>query len=153
MAYTTNSTEDYIHKLYRVIGILHPHQLNIDKIAAKLEIGIFYSPVESMNIGNAIILDNRVSRKKQWQDFGHELCHVLWHAGNQIIMPMPYQVYQENKSNNFARHLCIPTFMLEQIQFTEYDRDHVWRIEEIFNVEKNFAEKRWEQYVRNLIYS
>lgn len=150
MAYPYTLTEDYVNRMYRSIGIFHPHQLNLEKIAARNGISIFYRPAEPMNIGDAIILDSRVSRKERWQDFGHELCHVLWHAGNQITMPMPYQVYQESKSNNFAQYACIPTFMLNELVLPTHERDGILMIQELFNVEWEFAEKRLRKHVDKL---
>ncbi|MDJ1631941.1 hypothetical protein QNN00_23060 [Bacillus velezensis] len=34
----------------------------------------------------SVVLDARASPQEQWQDFVHELCHVLKHTGNQFHM-------------------------------------------------------------------
>ncbi|WP_262499732.1 ImmA/IrrE family metallo-endopeptidase [Planococcus sp. ANT_H30] len=97
-------------------------------------------------------MDERVTTTEQWQEFGHELCHAPWHSGNQITMPIPYQVYQENKSNNFAQYACIPSFMLHNMTLPNNEKEAIWLIMETFGVEHWFAEKRLRQYMQNLIY-
>lgn len=150
VSYTYNWSEEYVNNMYRSLGIHHPHQLNLEIIAARLGKSIVCLPTEPMRIGDVIVLDSRTNGQQQWQDFGHELCHALWHSGNQLLMPMPLQVYQEHKSNNFAQYACIPSFMLDNINLPAYERDAVWMIMEKFGVERWFAEKRLEQYLRNM---
>lgn len=150
MNYTYNWSEEYVNNMYQTIGIHLPHQLDSEEIAARNGLSLLYLPTAAMNFGNAIVLDNRDSEKKQWQAFGHELCHALWHAGGQIAVPVPLQVYQEAKANNFAQYACIPTFMLLNMKLPAYERDAVWMIQETFGVEREFAEKRLHQFLRNL---
>ncbi|PSL42170.1 uncharacterized protein DUF955 [Planomicrobium soli] len=150
MSYTYNWSEEYVNGMYRSLGIFHPHQLDMETIAARLGLSIICLPTEAMRLDKVIVLDSRDSNAKQWQDFGHELCHAIWHYGNQLTMPMPLQVYQENKSNNFAQYACIPTFMLQNLNLPAYERDAVWMIMEKFGVERDFAQKRLEQYIRNM---
>lgn len=148
--YTYNWSEEYVNNMYRAIGIHHPHQLDLEDIAARNGLTVFHLPTKAMIIDKAIVLDSRVSAREQWQDFGHELCHALWHAGKQIVVPMPLQVYQEAKANNFAQYACIPTFMLQKMDLPAYERDAVWMIMEKFGVIQDFAEKRLRQYIKNL---
>ena len=83
---------------------------------------------------------------EQWQDFGHELCHVLWHTGNQLVMPPLYRDYQEWKAFNFGMHVCVPTFMLDDMNFPRDFGGAVSLIQETFNVTYDFAEMRLEQW-------
>lgn len=149
MAYTTNWLEDYINNMYRAIGIHHPHQLDPEDIAARHGLEVVYLPTAPMSFGNAIVLDDRASDKKNWQAFGHELCHAMWHAGGQINMPPPLRSYQETKANNFALYACIPSFMLAKVDWPPYKREAVRMIQETFGVEKDFAERRFNQYASN----
>lgn len=153
MTHTYGHLEDYITSLLKGINITEPHHLGIESIASRLGIDVHYLPYPAMYLEKYIFLDSRSSKRMQWQDFGHELCHVRLHEGDQALISAMQKEGQEFKAENFAQHMCIPTFMLEKMKFTEYDRDHVWRIEETFMVEKKFAEKRWEQHIRNSIYS
>lgn len=148
--YTYNSSEEYVNNMYRAIGIFYPHQLDLEDIAARNGLTVFYLPTKPMIVDKAIVLDSRSPRREQWQDFGHELCHALWHAGRQIALPMPLQVYQESKANNFSQYACIPTFMLLNMNLPRYENQAVWMIQEAFGVEKDFAEKRLHQFLRNL---
>lgn len=151
MAYTSSHLNDYVTNLLQGINIFHPSQLNIEYVASRLNKRINYLPYPSMCIDGEIFLDSRSSKQVQWQEFAHELCHARLHDGDQALISAMQKDGQEHKAENFAQLFCIPTFMLNKMKFTEYDRDHVWRIEETFMVEKQFAQKRWEQHIRNLI--
>lgn len=107
--------EDYIRELYWKFGIYHPHQLNIETLSTKMGLVVYYIPHKPMYIAGNLFLDNRNPEQEQWQSFGHELCHALWHIGNQNLFPKLYRDYQEFKANNFAQHACIPTFMLDRM--------------------------------------
>lgn len=150
MNYISNSTEEYVNKMYKSIDIYHPHQLSLEDVAARNGLSVVYSDAHPMSFGNAILLNTNNTYEQQWQAFGHELCHALWHAGGQIAMPMSWEVYQEAKANNFAQYACIPTFMLLNMKLPRYEQEAVWMIMETFNVERDFAEKRLHQFLRNL---
>lgn len=152
MAYTYGHLEDYITSLLKGINILEPHDLSIETVSTRLGVEVHYLPYPAMYLEKYIFLDSRTTSKKQWQDFGHELGHARLHEGDQALITAMQKDYQEFKAENFAQFFCIPTFMLEKMTFNEYDRDHIWRIEETFMVEKTFAEKRLEGYQRKLIY-
>lgn len=134
------------------IDIYHPAQLSIENIYPRLGLAIYYIPHNSMAIADNLFLDNRQCDAAQWQVFGHELCHALWHAGDQALIPLSMREYQEWKAENFSQHLCIPTFMLDKIKLPEHENEAVWMIMETFGVERWFAEKRLRQYLNNLIY-
>ena len=60
-------------------------------ISSKLNIWLHFAPFGSRAIYRtnlpSIIIDNRKAIPHQWEDFGHELCHILFHVGNQLHMP------------------------------------------------------------------
>lgn len=145
-----NTSEDYVNKMYQSIGIYQPHQIDLEVIASRLKTEVLLLPSDPLRLDNLIILDSRTSKAQQWQDFGHELCHVLWALGNQIDMPIPWEVYQESKANNFAQYACIPPFMLQQMALPIHERDGILLLQETFNVEWEFAEKRLQQHLRNI---
>jgi len=148
MRYTYNSVEDFVNKMYKSIDIYYSRQLAIKTIAARLGLTIIYAPMESTHFGNVIYLDNRLSAMEQWQDFGHELCHVLWHAGNQLVMPPLHRDYQEWKALNFGMHVCVPTFMLRSSGLSHDRKKAIWEIQRAFNVTHDFAELRLEIFLR-----
>lgn len=149
MGNTYSNLEEYVLQFLNRIGIYHPHQLNLENIYPRLGFSIHFIPFDSMFVANNIFLDSRKSETQQWQDFSHELCHALWHAGDQALIPLSMREYQEWKAENFAQQLCVPSFMLDNMNLPAYERDAVWMIMEKFGVERTFAEKRLQQYIRN----
>lgn len=150
MANTYNNLEEYVRQLLHRINIYHPHQLNIEDVYSRLGLEVHFLEQDPMFVFGRIFLDSRTSNAAQWQDFGHELCHALWHAGNQALIPLSMREFQEWKAENFAQHLCVPSFMLNALKLPESEGQAVWLIQEEFGVTKSFAEKRLEQYMRNL---
>lgn len=152
MISTYSNLEDYISQLLRQIHIYSPHQLHINNAADRLGIVLNYLPHPPACMDNFIFLDSRKSEEEQWEDFGHELCHALWHAGDQALLPISMREYQEWKAESFAQHLCIPTFMLERMEMPNSDKRAIWMIVESFGVTWEFAEKRLRQFMQNLMY-
>lgn len=147
-----NHLEEYIRKLVQGIGVYHPHQLNIEVISSRLGLSVHYLAIDSMFMAGHIFLDSRKTDAQQWQDFAHELCHARWHEGDQALISVLMREYQEWKADNFARNLCIPTFMIENMKLPPYEKEAIWMLQETFGVEREFAAIRLQQYLRNLIY-
>ncbi|MCM3316144.1 ImmA/IrrE family metallo-endopeptidase [Rummeliibacillus stabekisii] len=148
MKYYTH-LEDYIQKLYTGIGITSPEKLNINVIASKLKIVVLFGSLKSMCYKNIVYIDNRISKEEQWQQFAHELCHVLWHSGNQLGIYPPFREYQEWKANSFAYHFCVPTFMLEEFILPELFSEAISLLQNKFNVTYEFAHIRLNDYLAN----
>lgn len=152
MIYTTH-TEGFIQKLYTRMGILKPQQLDFQELATKIGIQLFYWPDKSQALflkENAyIFLNEELSDQQLWQDFCHELAHVLLHIGHQGQMYPLFREYQENKANNFMYHACIPSFMLDELDQSYGNTLTVQHVKQLFNVEYDFAVKRLEQYISN----
>ncbi|WP_249871575.1 ImmA/IrrE family metallo-endopeptidase [Oceanobacillus saliphilus] len=136
--------EEYVHDLYKGMHIREPHQLEIPRIANKLEINIQYASV-NMRIMDVIFL-KRSSKQREWQAFGHEVCHYLRHSGNQLSMFYMFRDLQEWQADSFAYHFCIPTFMLQEIKHVT-----VYEVMSKFNVEYKFAINRLEMYKRKMV--
>lgn len=145
---TRNFLEDYIEGMYKSIGIRTPEQLNIESVATQLKITVLFVPRFPMQSGKTIVLDSRLSDAQKWQDFTHELCHVLWHGVNQRVMNKLYLDYQEWKAESFALHACVPSFMLEKMDLPINEKEAVWEIHETFNVELSFAEERLDKWLQ-----
>jgi len=149
--------EDYIENLYHSLFIFIPEQIDMIRIAEKLNIWIHFAPVGSRAIcrGNlpSIIIDNRITTYQQWEDFAHELCHILLHVGNQLYMPKSFLDYQEAKANNFMLHFCIPTFMLRVLNLPETRSESIQLIAKTFNVSFHIAERRLLHYENQLLAS
>lgn len=152
----TTYTEDFIEEMYRKIGIENPQQLGFPKIADALGVKVYFwkNPSQALFIGSQVFiaLNENLNNPQQWQEFCHELSHVLQHNGHQGYqgkMPRCWIEYQENKANNFMYHACIPSFMLDMLKITDYTFPTVILIQKLFNVEYEFALRRVTQYLNN----
>ncbi|WP_342441149.1 ImmA/IrrE family metallo-endopeptidase [Lysinibacillus sp. FSL K6-0075] len=145
-------TENFIKKMYMNLGITNSKQLDFKNIAQMLTIQIFYWNRPSQALFDEyrafILLNEQLTPSQLWQDFCHELGHILLHTGQQHQMTNSWIKYLENKANNFMYHACMPTFMLDDL--IENDSSlSVKDLQLIFNVEYEFAEKRLTQYFNN----
>ncbi|UAT32603.1 ImmA/IrrE family metallo-endopeptidase [Bacillus badius] len=151
MVYSTR-LEDYIFSLYQSIHIYEPEQLSIDLIASRLGIDIEYinGASKTIHIQNQplVLINQHLTPEAQWQDFGHELGHLLQHCGNQMCLPPPFIELQEWQANNFALHFCIPTFMMEQLEFPWRKQEVIYLLARTFTVEFSFAARRLERWLR-----
>lgn len=144
----TTHTEDFIKELYNKIGITKPSLLKSQKIATPLNIQVFYWNRTSQALFDGsqvfIFLNDQLPEPQLWQDFCHELGHVLLHTGHQDRMKKTWIEYLENKANNFMYHACVPSFMLDKM---DPDTLTVQDVQQLFNVEYEFAMKRLTQYL------
>ncbi|MED4526363.1 ImmA/IrrE family metallo-endopeptidase [Bacillus velezensis] len=146
--------EERIRSIYSGIGITEPGAGDLEKIAERLKILIYYKNEKSVAVkllGMAcIILDSRMSKKKQWEDFCHELCHHINHVGVQYKIPSLFRELQENQANAFMYHLAVPTFMLKNLVLPATKREAITYISNLFQVTYPFAETRLDMYLRKL---
>ena len=153
MATCLTHTEEYIKKFYLNMGISTPQELKFQTISKYWGITTFYWPEQSQALftGNKsfIFLNERLSAQQQWQEYCHELTHVLLHTGHQGRMTPLFREYQENKANNFMYHACIPSFMLDELEQSEASSLTVDHVQQLFNVEYDFTLKRLDQYISN----
>lgn len=153
----TSYKEDFIEKLYTKIDIHLPHQLDLKEIAYRLGIQLYHwnnsSQVLFLKDKAYIFLEEGLTPQRTWQDFCHELCHVLFHSGSQANMPYSWIEYQEWKANNFALQACVPTFMLNKIKLPLNEEKAINKISLLFNVEYDFAQKRINHYLNNHFFS
>ncbi|GLC88224.1 ImmA/IrrE family metallo-endopeptidase [Lysinibacillus piscis] len=144
--------EDYVQQFYTRLGITHPAALSFEEVSVRLGLKVFYWSDKSQALfidgRYFIFLNENQSAQEQWQDFCHELSHVLLHTGDQIHMYPLFREYQEYKANHFMYHACIPTFMLEKLPVHNQTEQAIM---EAFNVEYEFASKRLIQYQNKLI--
>ncbi|MBP2079629.1 ImmA/IrrE family metallo-endopeptidase [Oceanobacillus polygoni] len=153
MKYQSTLLEDAIKKFYNQLNIHNPSQLDMREIAKSLNIPIHFLPIHSRTYNGEIIIDSRLPPEIQWEDFGHELCHILLQYGNQIInINTLFLEYQEWKANNFALHFCVPTFMLQKYKISTIN-EGIYIIKNKFNVTDEIAKKRLNHYRNQLIQS
>lgn len=148
-----NYLEENITQLYRSINLINSEQLNPEYIALKLNIYLYYwdEPSQAIFIHNRphIFLNRLLSTQNQWEEFYHELAHILLHIGDQMNMPKLLIEYQEYKANNFSLHAAIPTSMLLQMDLPNNFYRAVAIIQKEFKVSTEFACKRLAHFLVN----
>lgn len=150
-----NYLEDKIQKLYMtILHIERPDQLNIDYIASQLGIEVCYWEEASQ----ALILHNTayIFLKKSmnvWEDFCHELAHVLYHAGDQMLLHKLFVDYQEMRANSFALHAAVPSYLLLQMDLPSNYFAAVRVIQDTFNISLHFACTRLNHFINNHIHT
>ena len=88
-----------------------------------------------------VFINESISKQQQWQDFGHEMYHFFFDNECYDVLKETYASYGETKADYFAYHFCVPTFMLMQLKEVSVDV-----ITRLFNVEFDFALRRFEMY-------
>ncbi|MFD0697797.1 ImmA/IrrE family metallo-endopeptidase [Paenibacillus sp. GCM10027628] len=153
--YQATPLEQWIEALYERHGITAPDQLHIMNLAAKLNIWTYFLDMNSMAVENnglfSINIDRRLSAKEQWEDFLHELCHVLRHSGNQMTMPERYLDWQEQDAASFQLYAALPISMLKHIPLPERKSEIIEVLSEEFNVTYRLAAARLEQIQRRIL--
>jgi len=152
--YLLTPFEQWTEQLWRQAGIREISQLTIDEVSARLDVWVHYlsetsQALEYMGM-RSILIDKRLSEREQWEDFLHELCHVLRHAGNQTLMPKSFCEGQEAEANRFTLYAAIPAFMLVDIKIPDrLDEAAAWMADR-FGVTPRLALRRLEQIQRRI---
>jgi Zn-dependent peptidase ImmA (M78 family) len=153
--YQTTPLEQWVEALYFQHDITEPAQLSMTNLAAKLHIWVYAMDMNSMAVENngqfSINVDRRLSAKEQWEDFLHELCHVLRHSGNQMIMPDRYVDWQEHDATAFQLYAAIPISMLKKLPLPEQKNEMIALLSEEFQVTHRLASARIEQIQRRVL--
>jgi Zn-dependent peptidase ImmA (M78 family) len=155
--YQMTPLEDYVKNLYQEIDTMEIYQLDMLEIAQRLNIWIHFLDMSSKVIDReklpSMVIDNRISVKEQWQEFGHELCHLLRQGGNQTKMSIDFLKFQETKAESFMYEFCVPSFMLIKCSFPQQRGEAVQFVSDTFSVTISFADKRLAQIERRMFNS
>jgi hypothetical protein len=151
-SYKPTPLEQWIENLWVKAGVLTTGQLTIDEVAGRLNVWVHYlnqpgKALEWMGM-RSVLVDKRLSRAEQWEEFLHELCHVLRHAGSQALMPQPFLESQEADANRFVLYASMPSFMLKRLRFPDRQSDAAELIVSHFGVTHTLAYRRLEQIRR-----
>jgi Zn-dependent peptidase ImmA (M78 family) len=153
--YISTPLEQWIEALYEKLEITAPEQLQIAELAGKLNIWVYFMDMGSMTIEKqgvfSVNIDRRLSGNEQWEDFLHELCHVLRHSGNQLVMPTPYMDWQEQDAAHFQLYAAIPMFMVRRLKLPEHQSEMIELLAEEFHVTHRLAAVRLEQIQRRVL--
>lgn len=145
-----NNTELFIKTLFESLKITEPEQLTIKNVSQKLDLPVhnweFSSRLTEYLGQHRMFINGDLNDRKQWQEFGHEMCHYSWHRGSQEYLKESYEAYQEHKANYFSYHFCIPSFMLERNEII-----NVYDIMNQYNVDFEFAIRRLDMHENKMM--
>lgn len=88
----------------------------------------------------SITIDKRLPSNVQREHFYHELCHILRHAGRQIMMPEAFRELQEWDARNFTRYAALPLHMITKYDYKQPEIVEV--LSEQFKVTPELCEER-----------
>ncbi|WP_342515565.1 ImmA/IrrE family metallo-endopeptidase [Sutcliffiella sp. FSL R7-0096] len=152
MIYQMTPLEAKIRDIYLQAGIDSPSNTVMYEFAQHYEIWIHTYPGPSRVLKRnglySILLNDSISKEEQWEDFGHEMGHVIKHVGNQHVFNQSFKELQEFQANSFMYHFCVPTFMLlkDEIKSDSVFHNEIDYISQTFNVTKSFAKKRMSHF-------
>ncbi|MBW5447453.1 ImmA/IrrE family metallo-endopeptidase [Cohnella sp. CFH 77786] len=146
--------EQWTEQLWSKAGIRSAQQLNIDEVASRLNVWVHYMDETSRALEylgmRSILVDKRLGRREQWEEFLHELCHVLRHAGNQTLMPKSFCESQEAEANRFVLYAAMPASMIRDLKLPDHLDEAVEALAERFGVTPALASRRLEQIQRRI---
>src|SRR5690625_6693625 len=83
---TVQNTAYYVKNFFESLLITSPQQLNIQHINQKLGIKVIYwefsSAIAERNGKYNLFINQRLNKKQQWQDFGHEMKNYCFDRGS-----------------------------------------------------------------------
>jgi len=155
--YNLTTLETWIKEFYKQLSINEPFQLDMFDIASKLDVWLYFDDMSSRAFERkgmaSIIINRHLSPAEQWEDFGHEIAHILRQSGNQMMLTESFIQFQEMRADNFALEFCIPTFMLLNLSLPQSKLETIKYISEAFNVTLELAKKKLAKIERNVFQS
>ena len=145
--YQTTALEDWVTKFYINLSIYSPQEINEDYIAQSHNIFLHRKKMASFYqvVGrySGITIDLRESKNKQREIFFHELCHILRHSGNQVMMRKAFRELQEWDTKHFTKYAAIPHHMISYIPLN--DENVIEQMVNMFKVTPELCEERLVQ--------
>lgn len=153
--YYTTPLEDWITEFYQKLGIKTPYDFEMIDIASKLDIWLYFQPMSSRVIERngmfSMNIDKDLSPEEKWEEFLHELCHVLRHTGNQFMLSDAFMELQEIQANQFQLYAAIPFFMLKRYELPNTEKELIELITSEFKVTPKLAKRRIDQIKRRAL--
>lgn len=153
--YYKTTLENKVESLYRSHQIYSPHQIDIDVIADIFGIVVVSLPdAKEEAIWDekraAVFLNSNKPLANSKEAFFHELCHILLHTGNQLLMNRNFLEFQEEQANHFLLYAALPFYMIQQLQLPSLEMDIIHVLASEFGVTHQLARKRWDQIQRRV---
>lgn len=151
--YTTTTLEDLITQWYKTHNFIKPTDLSIYNIGFENQIFVKSSPTQAsyMRVGKfqEIVLDSRLPNINQREQFFHELCHALRHAGRQLIMPEDFYDLQERDARHFTLYASLPYHMIKEYTLSIPEIIDIWSQD--FHIPADICQERLEKIKRRPI--
>jgi Zn-dependent peptidase ImmA (M78 family) len=141
-SYKPSRLEQIVIDTYNELGITSPSEIDMRTLANHFGLRILELDVRSKMLGSTIVLDSRLSRQEQREDFFHEFTHALRHAGNQLVTHELLIELQESEANLMPYFWLVPTFMLADFDLSMPLPYLIPYLAEAFVVTESFMEKR-----------
>ncbi|MBY0012641.1 ImmA/IrrE family metallo-endopeptidase [Paenibacillus typhae] len=153
--YQMTALESWTEDLYQRLQVRKPADISIPYIAERLNIWVHYLDVRSKSVEASagmytMFLDNRLPPELQRLEFLHELCHLLRHAGNRILMPGHFTQAQQDESERFILYAAMPYSMISAGPLPEQREDAVYYLASTFQVPEELALQRIDQIQRRI---
>lgn len=150
--YQPTPLEQWIEALWSRAGIVTPEQLTIQEVSDRLDVWVHYmdatsKALEWMGI-RSVLIDLRLTAERQWEDYLHELCHILRHAGNQTVMPRSFLEHQEADAKRFVLYAAMPYSMVREVSLPSARGEAIQLLSRRFGVTCELAALRLEQFQR-----
>lgn len=145
--YILSPIETRLNNIYFLNHVYLPHDLNIRNLSCIFDILLLLNegPSAAYNIRGikSIVIDNRLPEYQQNEIFFHEMCHLIFHAGNQHNVNDSFLFFQEGQADTFALYAALPYFMLQQFDLA--DPNIIEKLSEQFLLSYAFVAKRLQQ--------
>lgn len=151
MTYIYKNQIDLIEYIYKKSNVDYPTN-NYYLFCDYLNIGC-YETSHNSSIYSAgkhfIFLNQKESGYRKWEMFGHELGHIMLHAGQQSKLHQAMIQKQEIEADRFSLYFCIPSFLLNSIRLDNHIGYAAEQVSEIFGVTLPFAHQRLELFIKD----
>ncbi|WP_139376893.1 ImmA/IrrE family metallo-endopeptidase [Halobacillus salinus] len=148
--YSTTALEDWVSNWYMKNNFQFPADLKLRKIAMKYEIFIHYRQMESRYVRfgryKEIVLNTALDKLVQREQFFHEFCHAIRHAGKQTMMAEAFRELQERDARHFTLYAALPHHMIKRYDLNDPELLERWAFD--FKVSYELCEERLEQIRR-----
>lgn len=142
--------ENLIQNLYQTMSIGHPDGMDIEMMADKMNIDLFFWGEETVTVyyrGKCrIFLNERLSCCRQKQEFACQILRILRRQGTNFAPNVEEAHCQKMKESVFAKHFCVPSFMLKKMTLPSDRPKAVQLISQVFHVDSQMAADRLDNF-------
>lgn len=147
--------EQHINKLLNYLGILYPHQIDVETIAYACKAEVFPTPIRShcrphptKSGWSGLYINDQLPLPEWRQTVAHELCHHVLHVASHLEISKLHIQRHEIQAAHFAKYLLVPLFMIrkEDIAHINYLEEGIQWISDQFTVPQDMAKRRWKEW-------